>query len=136
VPREVRRLVLRCLEKNAALRFASATELREELERLASLLDAGKLRPAAWTAPSRWAARRPAVGTAAALVVTSAWWLSTRTSRRVQAPLFEKLTFDDGLTFEPALSADGRWLVYSSDREGDGGSTSGCGPSTAVYRGG
>jgi Tol biopolymer transport system component len=56
--------------------------------------------------------------TACVLVIGAAWWLG---SRRAQTPLsLQRLTSDPGLTFDPALSADGKLLVYASDRGGNG----------------
>jgi roadblock/LC7 domain-containing protein len=65
---------------------------------------------------SRWtiAALVPVI---AALVVT--WWL-TRSPRGVPTPSLTRLTWDSGLTVDPALSADGKLMAYASDRSGEG----------------
>jgi len=59
---------------------------------------------------------------AAVLVAFTAgitWWL-TRPSRNVRPPAFTQLTFDSGLTTDPALSSDGKLLAFASDRLGQG----------------
>jgi Tol biopolymer transport system component len=45
-------------------------------------------------------------------------WIGSRAPSR--APALQRLTSDSGLTFQPALSADGKLLAYSSDRSGRG----------------
>jgi Tol biopolymer transport system component len=55
------------------------------------------------------------VGTTAGLT----WWL-TRQAPPNAGPIFTRLTSDSGLTTDPALSLDGKWLAYASDRSGEG----------------
>ena len=62
-----------------------------------------------------------AVGAAVALGLT--WWF-TRSAEEVQAspqpPVLTRVTTDAGLTYQPALSKDGKLLAYASDRAEDG----------------
>ena len=60
----------------------------------------------------RWAAAAAAV---AALV---AWRTFDSPEAEANLPLLRALTVDSGVTADPAVSADGKWLVYCSDRDG------------------
>jgi DNA-binding winged helix-turn-helix (wHTH) protein len=46
-------------------------------------------------------------------------WL-TRSQNPIPLPILTRLTWDSGLTTDPALSPDGKLLAYASDRSGDG----------------
>jgi eukaryotic-like serine/threonine-protein kinase len=117
VPAPVARLVARCLAKDAARRIRSAAELRGALEELGEKLRRGKLKPRRFRRArrmARWAV--PAAVLAGALVVG----LSVRRNATPHPLRFEQLTNDPHVTIEPALSWDGRWLAYASDRAEDG----------------
>src|SRR5207245_3973390 len=56
-----------------------------------------------------------AAGTAAVI-----FWRSRPESERSVTPKLTQITKDSGFYIEPAISLDGRWLAYASDRGGDG----------------
>jgi Tol biopolymer transport system component len=69
--------------------------------------------------PYRW--RYLIVGGGIVLAVTTGViWRLTRPSAHLRGPVLTRLTLDTGLTTDPALSPDGRFLAYASDRSGDG----------------
>jgi len=53
-------------------------------------------------------------------VVCAAVYLALQSDPPAAQPVLTQLTFDSGLTFQPALSPDGTLLAYASDRSGEG----------------
>jgi len=117
VPAPVAALVDRCLAKDAAKRVQSAAEFRSALEALRAKLLQGKLRPQRFRRARRIAVLAiPAAVLVAALLVFAV----VRSRAPARAPRFQRLTDDPHVTMDPALSRDGRWLAYASDRAEDG----------------
>ena len=107
-----------CLEKEPTARYQSARDLAFQLRlvRHPSTPIAAPL-----VAGTR---RRALVAALVGLIVLAAtatltWWL-TRPGPPASPPTFRRLTFDSGLTTDPALSPDGRLVAYASDRSGGG----------------
>jgi Tol biopolymer transport system component len=125
VPRELERIITHCLRKDPNRRFQHLDDVRTLLEELAEESDSGKL-AAAPHAPTRADRKWLPVSAAAAalLVMTTAgivWWLTRdRGPATAQASAPTRLTFDSGLTTDPALSSDGKLVAYASDRAGEG----------------
>jgi Tol biopolymer transport system component len=125
LPDELARIINNALEKERDLRYQSARELLADLKRLKRDSDASK--PAIYLEPESRAPRsRKTVRwlTAAALMLVAVslgttWWI-TRSRTATNPPQFRRLTWDTGLTTDPTLSPDGRWLAYASDRSGEG----------------
>ncbi len=103
--------ILRCVAQDPRRRPANAQALLAELRALGA------------TGWPRWTVRAalgvPIAAIAAGTVVT-AMVLTGGVQPAVQSPEFTRLTFDPGLSCELSASADGRRIVYSSDRSGDG----------------
>jgi Tol biopolymer transport system component/tRNA A-37 threonylcarbamoyl transferase component Bud32 len=95
--------LLRCFEADPAARPASILELTAELE-----LDLQPRRRWLWV----WVIIFGGLFGLISLLVPRPWIRSGQIAQTVTA----KLTFDPGLTISPAVSADGKTLVYSSDR--------------------
>jgi Tol biopolymer transport system component len=77
--------------------------------------------PALLARASRTLFVKVAVIAAAVCLVATLVVVRWMASHRAMAPLpLLRLTDDNGLTFQPALSRDGKLLVYSSDRGGEG----------------
>jgi eukaryotic-like serine/threonine-protein kinase len=118
LPPALHRVVHRCLEKNPEQRFQSASDLAFALE---ALSDSGSF-AAVVTAPTstrraNWWAVAGVVLVAGALGSLFFW---IRSPRAPITPTLTRLTWDSGLTTDPALSPDGKLLAYASDRSGEG----------------
>ncbi len=121
VPPELERIVARCLRKDPAVRFQHMDELKIALAELRNDLESARrpVKPAG--APPRASAVMLAAAVLVAVAAGAAWYfLQDRGPRSAPAPLLGRLTSDSGLTTEPALSPDGKLVVYASDRAGRG----------------
>jgi len=118
VPRELEKIILRCLRKDPDRRFQHMADLRVALVELKEESESGKLESPAPSVAAR-PRRRLAAGLAAVLggaaVLAGVWWLG-RPQAPLQPPSLTRLTFDSGLTFFPTISRDEKLLAYSSDR--------------------
>jgi Tol biopolymer transport system component/tRNA A-37 threonylcarbamoyl transferase component Bud32 len=122
LPREVERVISRCLRKDPARRFQDMDDLKVALEELKEESDSGAFVtaspvPARRTSLALWLA-----GAAIAVALGAALWLKRgeSASTAIQVPALRRLTSDPGLTTEPALSPDGKLVAYASDRGGGG----------------
>ncbi|MGH9200288.1 MAG: serine/threonine protein kinase, partial [Vicinamibacterales bacterium] len=119
LPREVERVVLRCLRKDRDRRFQTASDLKLELEDLAEDT-ATTARGQQITTPRRRPWARIALGVAGVAVVAAIAMYAFR-SRPLDSgrPRLRQLTFEAGVAITPALSRDGKLLAYASDRSGE-----------------
>ena len=118
-PAELERLVVRCLRKDPERRLQHMGDVKLTLAELKEEFDSGKL-PAATRARAGfpvWAVATLLCVLAASAGIT--WWL-TRSPAAAPVPTLTRLTWDRGLTTDPALSPDGRFLAFASDRGGEG----------------
>ncbi len=127
LPEEFEQIVARCLRKDAARRYQQIDEVKAALQDLKEESQTSRIRTASRPAlPPPAKSRRKTVLIAAAVIVALAaialalWYKPWRTAPIAQ-PIsysFRQLTFSDGLTYDPALSRDGRFIAYASDRGG------------------
>jgi Tol biopolymer transport system component len=120
VPEAVTELLQRGLDKEPELRPTAA-----EFVRSLPLTAKGSVPPLPRTRPIsiRWRARQTRVVAAAALACglglgALAVWMACGATPAT--PTLTRLTADAGLTVNPALSPDGKFLAYASDRAGKG----------------
>jgi eukaryotic-like serine/threonine-protein kinase len=125
--------IMRCLQTAPASRFQDAGEVMRALGRASETGVAPSPRafgdsvgtpeaPPALTVrrrPFPWILRWALLGAVVLLIAASIPFLLRR--HELSKPLdLEPLTADGGLTWDPTLSADGKTLAYSSDRDGPG----------------
>lgn len=118
VPREVERLIRRCLQKDPAARYQHAADLAATLEDLKSDFELGLLRSAAkpgWR--PRWSAG-VALGLTAACVLAAALAWRTPKPPELSRAKFTALTTETGQEYSPAFSPDGSSYAYSGEHEG------------------
>jgi eukaryotic-like serine/threonine-protein kinase len=123
VPRDLEKIISRCLRKDPERRFQNMSDVKVELLEVKEESDSGTAlqRSPLPGARIRRIFRASVIAAGTLLIVTLSlfWW--TRQSRITpNARVLTQLTRDAGLTTDPALSADGKLLAYASDRSGDG----------------
>ena len=110
--------ILRCLEYKAFVRFPNVEEVVAALDETHSELDEGTNGLRAWLLPGNWRSLLTYAVVFAAVLGGVFLWNGRRPP---QHPLdLAPLTNDSGLSWDPSLSADGKLLAYSSDRNGPG----------------
>ena len=115
VPRQLDRIVRRCLEKDRERRFQSAADLRFAL---ISAPDSERPQLAPKQTHRAWIWS----SFIAALVCLSSYWLIRRSLPAASLPdaMFSRLTSDSGLTTDAVISSDGKFVAYASDRADPG----------------
>jgi eukaryotic-like serine/threonine-protein kinase len=122
MPRELERIIGRCLRKDPERRFQTAADLRVALQEVKEESESGKLALAAVPASLRRRMSAPLIAVSAALLVAIAmivWMLSSTAPKPVPGLVITRLTSDSGLTTEPSISPDGKLVAYASDRSGE-----------------
>jgi Tol biopolymer transport system component/serine/threonine protein kinase len=125
LPIAIDRIVARCLEKRPEDRFQSATDVAFAIEAIASLAGStsATLRPLGHLRfRLRWPRRPTVVAFASGLGAAALIWFGW-TMRPSPPPLPDwvprQLTSDPGWEGDPALSPDGQFVAYASDRGGN-----------------
>jgi serine/threonine protein kinase len=126
IPRELSRMVGRCLSKDASRRLHSALDIRNEMEALKRELDSGEsladAQPAR-TSRSGWikALAATAIAIGLLVLVRLSGWISTGPPEvrvpRLQNPL--QVTSAAGVESFPTWSPDGGRIAYVSDQSGN-----------------
>ena len=124
LPRELDRIVTRCLQKDPNRRYQHAGDLKIDLQRVKDDLAFGSAaltqeRPAGGRGRRWW--WLAAAAACVAVSVGVAWWVHSPPAAAPSYWKLTRLTADAGLATSPALSFDGKLLAYSSDGGRDGG---------------
>jgi serine/threonine protein kinase/Tol biopolymer transport system component len=121
IPLALERIVRHCLRKNADDRLQSIADVARLLGDVREDLASGKL-PEADSGMSR-RRRNGLIAAAGALllaVAAVAAWRFLQPLPGDRGPVLTRLTFDSGLSTNPAVSPDGKLMAYASDRDGRG----------------
>jgi Tol biopolymer transport system component/predicted Ser/Thr protein kinase len=141
VPLELDWIISKALAKQPADRYQSAGEFGIDLGTIRKKLDSSRQSNGRRTKEEEWLpqlapSRRDAAGplrglrswalpaalALLAVAIAIAAWRFEAADRAPVSPYFEvtQVTFDSGLTFQPALSPDGTLIAFASDRSGEG----------------
>jgi serine/threonine protein kinase len=119
VPRDLERIIARCLRKDPERRFQHMDDVKIALQDFKEESDSGTLgtgTPIAAKHRLRWLA----VAIPVLLISAAAYWWLSRPRPARELPSLVRMTSDSGLTTDPAISLDGKLLAYASDRSGEG----------------
>jgi eukaryotic-like serine/threonine-protein kinase len=126
LPRDLNRIVRRCLMKDPEQRYQSAKDIRNDLQELRQALDSGELAATVTSvAPARanrktlWAAAATVALIGAVVTTIQVWPRSGSSDARPVEATFTQLTTQKGVEYFPSLSPDGKWIVYSGAASGN-----------------
>jgi eukaryotic-like serine/threonine-protein kinase len=119
IPHDLEKAIMRCLRKDPARRWQTMSDLKVALQDLKEDSESGKLSTAA-SVVSRRKRSTWLFSMGALILVVAAAAVAWQLFHKPAPPSFEteRLTFGSGLVATPAISQDGKMLVYSSDHEG------------------
>src|SRR5579862_477202 len=116
VPREVERIIMRCLRKDPERRWQSVADLKVALEDVLEEVEAGKQTPAEGVAAARGGQRSlPLLILAAVVIValTGGAYVGSQALAPPQ-PTFQRLTYRRGNVQAARFSPDGQTVVFSA----------------------
>jgi Tol biopolymer transport system component/tRNA A-37 threonylcarbamoyl transferase component Bud32 len=122
LPAVVEQVVMRCLRKDPKRRWQNMSDLKVALQDIKEESESGKLSAMA-AAPSE-ARRKPWLlialsGLVIIAAVGIAAWLKLKPPAAQPMVQPERITFESGGAFTPAISPDGKLIAYASERNGN-----------------
>jgi eukaryotic-like serine/threonine-protein kinase len=119
IPRDLEKLILRCLRKEVDRRFQNMLDVKLELEQIKEESDS---QPAAAVTARRSRPRWLAAGLAVALLSPAAWFLWRSRRAEVPSPRLVPMTATRGTESWPTFSPDGKQVAFSWEGENATGS--------------
>jgi serine/threonine protein kinase len=122
-PRDLEKIIVRCLRKDPARRFQHMGDIKIALEELKEESDSGRIAemlPAAPAPKSRTALLYSALAVVTILAAALLFLQLRKPPATAPGLTLRQLTQDSGLTSYPAISPDGKLIAYSSTRSGEG----------------
>ena len=110
VPRDLEKLIQRCLRKEKERRFQHILDVKLELEQIKEDSDSGPAAAMPGHGPRRWPLT---VGVVLALALLAAMWLRPRGKAPLPPPRVVRLTSLLGFERNPALSPDGEQIAFA-----------------------
>jgi serine/threonine protein kinase len=117
IPAEFRKLISRCLRKDAARRFQHMGDIRMEMEEMREESEPGRLATTATKSSRRGPVRIWAALAGAIVIATVSWFAWQRLKQPVPGPRLLALTSYPGVEQFPAVSPDGRQVAFSWNGE-------------------
>jgi serine/threonine protein kinase len=115
LPKELVRVILRCLRKDSARRFQYAADLRVELEEIKEESDsAGAVAPTPARRSRRWML---AASLAIPVLVAAVWMLRPKQETAPPPPAAVPLTTYSGMELSPTFSPDGNQVAFAWNGE-------------------
>ena len=120
-PARLETIVARCLEKKIERRYQRMDDVKNALEDLRQSETLDRLLSNRLSErrrkPGPWLAAGLAAGLTAALAFL--WWNRDAGDVPTRSSVLARVTSDDGLTRDPAVSPDGKFIAYASDKGGE-----------------
>jgi serine/threonine protein kinase len=121
LPAKLENIVAQCLQKKVERRYQQMADVKNALEHLRQTDTLETLLAARGSQPRR---PRPLVLAAGAAVLFAAvaglgWWNRKANDVPPRASVLARVTSNDGLTRDPAVTPDGKFIAYASDRGGE-----------------
>src|SRR5262249_11607375 len=118
IPRELERILNRCLRKDLNRRSQSMMELKLELEEIKEESESGAEVSRAALQPTKRISRVVWIAGAMVALATGLFFGRSAFAPKPTSYRLQQITRDAGFTGMPALSPDGKMLAYVSDRAG------------------